>query len=239
MMVKNKDWTSALGWASANQVAELMDAVQRFRYKARSAGNLQSDDKILVIEEGATIRIEPANPQVIYVPVEVNQDSSSSDFGTVLGYSAGIAINVLLWQNVFHWNDGVWYHPPVGWCPAAGYYRPYGWQTTHAFARATPYQPRTNINRPVTINNINTGNIRVNRNTLVAPSQQPKISQPAWGSQPSGNRRPSFDAPNTARPAISDYSRSGDTVRASNRGASSRGTGSFSSGARGGGGRRR
>ena len=257
MMAQNKEWTSAVGWASANQVTDLMDAVQRFRFKAQSAGNLKSNDKIQVIEEGTTIRIEPANPQIIYVPQQVQTDDSSSNFGAVMGFSVGVAATALLYNNAYHWGSG-YYHPPVGWMPPPGYYHPYG----AAYPRATPYYPNTAVNRPVNVNNINTGNINinngnrynnqvnnVNRNTqmnnvnrnAVAPSQYQSVSQPrngAWGSQAGAAQRPA--AP-TQRPAMADYSRAGDATRASNRGASSRGTSSYSSGrsGRSGGGRRR
>jgi hypothetical protein len=67
-MSTDLDWTAALGEAVvANQVA-VLDAVQGFRRKAQSAGNLKSDQKQVVVVEKEIIKIEPANPQVIYVP---------------------------------------------------------------------------------------------------------------------------------------------------------------------------
>ena len=52
MMSENTEWTNAIGWASANQLSDVMEAVQRFRYQAKTAGSLKSNDKIQVIEEG-------------------------------------------------------------------------------------------------------------------------------------------------------------------------------------------
>ena len=61
-------WTQQLGEAVYDDQQAVMDAVQRFRMLAYSAGNLKSDDKqkVEVIEQ--TVVIEPAKPDVIYVP---------------------------------------------------------------------------------------------------------------------------------------------------------------------------
>ena len=72
MMNDKIDWTTQLGQAvSANQ-ANVMAAVQAVRRQAHQAGNLKSNDKQAVQVEGSgsmsTIIIEPANPQIIYVP---------------------------------------------------------------------------------------------------------------------------------------------------------------------------
>jgi hypothetical protein len=62
------NWTVSLGEAVATNQAAVMDAVQTFRRQAQSAGNLKSDSKQTVVVEQEIIKIEPANPQVIYVP---------------------------------------------------------------------------------------------------------------------------------------------------------------------------
>jgi hypothetical protein len=69
-MVKNLSWASALGEASATQQQDVMDAIQRMRAKAQAAGNLKSTPQISVVQDGPqTIVIQPANPQIVYVPV--------------------------------------------------------------------------------------------------------------------------------------------------------------------------
>jgi hypothetical protein len=68
MMSNDLDWTSALGEAVVADQSAVLDAVQAFRRKAKSAGNLKTDDKQVVKAEQETIIIEPADPQVIYVP---------------------------------------------------------------------------------------------------------------------------------------------------------------------------
>lgn len=69
MMSRRLDWTQNLGDAFLAQQEEVMDAVQRLRRKADEARNLQSDDRQRVIVEQEIIRIEPADPTVVYVPV--------------------------------------------------------------------------------------------------------------------------------------------------------------------------
>lgn len=67
-MVKNLGWASELGDAYTNQPQDVLDAVQVLRRDARAAGNLKSTPQQKVIVEGSTIVIEPANPDVVYVP---------------------------------------------------------------------------------------------------------------------------------------------------------------------------
>jgi uncharacterized membrane protein YgcG len=67
-MDKNLSWTSALGDAYINQLQDVMQAIQVMRQRAQQAGNLQSTSQQQVTQQGQTIVIEPANPQVVYVP---------------------------------------------------------------------------------------------------------------------------------------------------------------------------
>lgn len=68
MMSQDLDWTTALGEAVVSQQADVMKAIQQFRAKAQTAGNLKSDDKQIIIVEKEVIKVVPANPEVIYVP---------------------------------------------------------------------------------------------------------------------------------------------------------------------------
>jgi hypothetical protein len=68
-LAKNITWTSALGDAAANQQADVMAAIQRMRARAYTAGNLKSGTEITVVQQGPqVIVIEPAKPNVVYVP---------------------------------------------------------------------------------------------------------------------------------------------------------------------------
>jgi len=67
-MDKNLSWTSALGDAYVNHQQDVMDAVQAMRGRARKAGNLRTTTEQNVVEQGSQITIEPANPEIVYVP---------------------------------------------------------------------------------------------------------------------------------------------------------------------------
>ena len=67
-MDKNLSWTSSLGDAYYNQQAEVMDAVQVMRQRAQQAGNLKTTSQQTVKTQGSTIVIQPAAPEVVYVP---------------------------------------------------------------------------------------------------------------------------------------------------------------------------
>jgi hypothetical protein len=67
-MDKNLSWASSLGDAYYNQQQNVMDAVQTMRQRAQGAGELKSTPQQTVSTQGSTIDIEPANPDVVYVP---------------------------------------------------------------------------------------------------------------------------------------------------------------------------
>ena len=67
-MDKNLSWTSSLGDAYANQQQDVTNAVQTLRQQAHKAGHLNSNEQEKVTTQGNTIVIEPANPEVVYVP---------------------------------------------------------------------------------------------------------------------------------------------------------------------------
>jgi hypothetical protein len=68
----NIQWTTDLGNAFLDQQGDLMDAVQRMRKKAKDAGKLETtkEQKVEVktVESKTVVEIQPASPQVIYVP---------------------------------------------------------------------------------------------------------------------------------------------------------------------------
>jgi Protein of unknown function (DUF3300) len=86
-MSQNLSWTSALGDAYFNDPQTVMRAIQRLRAEAKKAGALKSTPEQTVTTEGQTIVIQPANPEVVYVP----QYSPATVYGTTIapypGYS--------------------------------------------------------------------------------------------------------------------------------------------------------
>ena len=67
-MDKNLSWTSSLGDAYYNQQPDVMDAVQVMRRRAQEAGNLKTTPQQTVTTQGSTIVVQPADPDVVYVP---------------------------------------------------------------------------------------------------------------------------------------------------------------------------
>ncbi len=88
-MDKDLSWTSELGDANYNQPEDVMNAIQFMRQKAQEAGNLKSTPQQTVANQGSTVIIQPANPQVVYVP--------EYDPELVYGYPIG------LWPGFYPW----------------------------------------------------------------------------------------------------------------------------------------
>jgi hypothetical protein len=70
MMNEKLEWTEKLGDAFLSQQADVMASAQRLRQKAQESGNLKTtkEQKVIVEEQTKVIVIEPASPQVVYVP---------------------------------------------------------------------------------------------------------------------------------------------------------------------------
>ena len=72
MMSNQLDWTQKLGDAMIGQQKDVATAVQRLRAKAEAAGNLKSTSQQKVTTQASgganAIVIEPASPEVLYVP---------------------------------------------------------------------------------------------------------------------------------------------------------------------------
>jgi uncharacterized membrane protein YgcG len=86
---KDLSWTSELGDANYNQQADVMQAVQVMRKKAEEAGHLKSTPQQTVVDQGADVEIQPADPQVVYVP--------QYDPEIIYGYPVG------LWPGFYPW----------------------------------------------------------------------------------------------------------------------------------------
>jgi hypothetical protein len=61
-------WTSELGDAYVNQAQDVNQAIQTMRQHAQQAGNLKTTPQQTVNTNGQTIVIQPAAPDVVYVP---------------------------------------------------------------------------------------------------------------------------------------------------------------------------
>jgi hypothetical protein len=86
---RDLSWTSELGEAYQNQPDDVMQAVQYMRHKAYEAGNLRTTPQERVYEQGPDVDIQPADPDVVYVP--------TYNPAYVYGYPVG------LWPGFYPW----------------------------------------------------------------------------------------------------------------------------------------
>lgn len=127
MLADKPDWTRDLGQAFTTNRDAVMTSVQRLRQEARDAGNLQSSQQqnveTVTTNGQQVIVIEPANPQVVYVPqypqtVYTEPASSSSNDAVaagLIGFAAGVIVGAAA-DN----DDDHYYYACGGW----GYARP-------------------------------------------------------------------------------------------------------------------
>jgi uncharacterized membrane protein YgcG len=118
-MNKNLSWTASLGDAYYNQQQDVMDAVQVMRQRAQEAGNLKTTPQQTVTSQDSTIIIEPASPEVVYVP----------EYDPWLVYGGPVEA----WPGWYEY-PGIWYGGPylsygVGF--GIGFYGGYGWGWRH------------------------------------------------------------------------------------------------------------
>ncbi|MBU3610452.1 DUF3300 domain-containing protein [Polynucleobacter wuianus] len=123
MMGSDLSWTQKLGDAVLAQQSDVMSAIQSMRAKAKQAGNLATTPQQTVSTSGQTIVIQPANPQVVYVPT-YNPSvvygpwpypaypppppyyPPGYEMGTaLLSFGVGMAVGAALWGGM-HWGGG-------------------------------------------------------------------------------------------------------------------------------------
>jgi hypothetical protein len=126
-MAERRDWTTQLGKTFAANKGAVFDSIQRLRKQAHQSGALKTTPQQEVETKKTSngqevIVIEPANPQVIYVPqydpvvvyqpaptTVVVQDDDDSDAAVagLIGFTAGIALGAAI--------DNDYYYGPYGW----------------------------------------------------------------------------------------------------------------------------
>ena len=228
-MDKNLSWTSSLGDAYYNQEQDVMDAVQVMRRRAQQAGNLRSTPQQTVVTQGPDIEIEPANPEIVYVPA----------YDPWIVYGGPI----VAWPGWYPY-PGIWYDGPFlsfGLGFGIGFFGGFGWGWGHwgfdwhhryaVYNHSRYYSPsRTFYNR----NNFYRG----------GGARGGVYNRAGRGAQPfEGNRGAArgYAAPRgqagTRSGAFSSYGHGGEERSFSSRGSASFGGGGFhgGGGARGGG----
>ena len=127
-LVDKPDWTKQLGAAYKADQNGVYDAIQRLRAAAYALGNLKTTEQQEVVTETTAsgtqiIVVQPANPQVVYVPVYNTQTvyvqqapppSSANVAGAALiGFTVGIIIGA---------SCNNYYHGPYAWRGGGAHY---------------------------------------------------------------------------------------------------------------------
>src|SRR5882724_45725 len=156
-MDKNLSWTSSLGDAYVNQQQDVINAVQAMRGRAQKAGNLKSTPQENVTQQGQTIVIAPADPQVVYVP--------EYDPWLVYGEPVGIWPGWYSYPGLYFARPGI----AFGFGFGVGYFGGFGWGWHHWDSdwghRSVIYNHKTYVSHSrvfVNRNNFNRG--RANSN---------------------------------------------------------------------------
>jgi hypothetical protein len=129
-MADRMDWTTQVGKAFSADRSAVFASIQRLRTRARDAGKLKSTPQQDIETRTAAngqevIVIEPANPQIVYVPqynaqtvytptttstaviVADDDDTDEAIAAGLIGFTAGIAIGAAI--------DNDYYYGPYGW----------------------------------------------------------------------------------------------------------------------------
>jgi hypothetical protein len=124
MMVEKPDWTKQLGAAFTSDEQAVYQSIQRLRAAAMALGNLKTTPQQEVVTEASStgqtiILVQPANPQVVYVPVYNTQtvyvqqapppSSSSSNVAAaaLVGFTVGIIIGAS--SNHYYYGPYAWH----------------------------------------------------------------------------------------------------------------------------------
>jgi hypothetical protein len=176
-------WTMDLGQAFLDQQKELMDTIQSLRAKASNAGVLKTTEqqvivvtntvvettieRQVVVVTNTIVQIQPANPQVVYVPVYPSSIYYYSPPPVYVGpppaltFAVGVAVGAIIANNSCDWHGGGIYvgHHGVAVWGGGGYHG----------------DVDININRNVNVNNTTINNI--NRSTTAPQKWQPDTTR--------------------------------------------------------------
>jgi hypothetical protein len=250
-MSQNLSWTSSLGDAYFNDQKGVMNAIQMLRKEATNAGNLTNTPEQTVTTEGQSIVIEPANPEVVYVPqyspavygASIESYPGYSGWGAAAASALSFGTGIALGAATGGWGWGHWGT---------------NWNSGNVNFNRNAYVSRSNAfaNRNTRYNQFNRGNLanQANRRNLAGQANRGNLAggnfagrtKPSAGqgfNQGLGNRQRQGTAASRGFGQTGQISRgtrgsafSGFQGGGSARMNSARGSSSFGRGGRGGGG---
>jgi hypothetical protein len=203
MMVEKPDWTKQLGAAFTSDEQAVYQSIQRLRAAAMALGNLKTTPQQEVVTDTSStgqpiILVQPANPQVVYVPVYNTQvvyvqpappppppqkSASSSDVvaAALVGFTVGIIIGA---------SSSHYYYGPYAWHGAGAAYHAAYERTEHR----VDYRQNVNDNRRDYRENVNDSrqdsreNVNDNRQNNVQQRQTQRPSATSTASSARGLR---------------------------------------------------
>lgn len=274
-MNDNIAWTSDLGDAFINQPKDVMNAIQALRAKAQESGALKSSpqQEVVVTNTVVTniveqqpvyvtnevIQVEPANPQVMYVPqynptvvygspayaypgyaYPPGPAPGSVAAASVISFGAGLAVGALI-NNNCDWNDGGCYHGGYRSDVNVNVNRNYNANVNRNYnANVNRNYNNANVNRNYNNANVNRGQkwqpnqSQVDRANAARSSAQNSAAR-GWGSTPAGAPRTGQVAtatrqPNPSRPATPTGRTAPTPAQSANRQAAAQQRSAFSGG---------
>jgi Protein of unknown function (DUF3300) len=152
-------WTTDLGNAFLAQQSDVMDAVQRMRMKAQAAGKLKSNEQMKVetkvVETKTVVVIQPANPQVVYVPT----------YNPVVVYGPAVyPYPPIYYPPPSYYAAGMFFAFGVG-IAVGSYYRG-GWGYNCGWGRHTTVIVNRNNNYVRHYNSVNVNRVNVNNTNI-------------------------------------------------------------------------
>jgi hypothetical protein len=213
MMAQHIDDYAAIGEAFTADQNAVTNSIQRLRAQAYAAGTLRSNAQQTVeVQQGPPGQpiyvIQPANPQVVYVPqydptvVYAPSTTGPVTVAPLIAFGAGITIGALLMNQPWGWGGWAW-----NWRTGRVYYNHAVWA-----GWGRPYRPPSHWYRPRPIIwthspgyrgnwNYRPPNYRPplpgNRSGYARPPYNP-VNRPGY--RPSGNRPVASPTPGASRP---------------------------------------
>ena len=244
MLVEKPDWTKQLGAAFTNDEQAVYQSIQRLRAAAMALGNLKTTPQQAVVTDTSStgqtiILVQPANPQVVYVPVYNTQtvyvqqapppSSSSSDAAAaaLVGFTVGIIIGA---------SSNHYYYGPYAWHGGgAAYHYAYERREDYVDHRQDVYDDRRDNREDVYDNRQD--NVQQNQSQRQSTAQSNQTQRQSTAQTNQTQRQSTAQTNQANRPSTASTSgyQSGSAAKAQ----SARGSSSRASSRSGGGGSRR
>jgi hypothetical protein len=230
-MVEKPDWTKQLGAAFASDEQAVYQSIQRLRAAALALGNLKTTPQQQVVTDTSStgqtiILVQPANPQVVYVPVYNTQvvyvqqappppapSASSSDVAAaaLVGFTVGIIIGA---------SSNHYYYGPYAWHGGgAAYHYAYERREDYVDHRQDMYSDRQDYRQDAYENRAD--NVQQNQSQRQSTAQSNQTQRQSTAQTNQSQRQSTAQTSSTQRAGTSTTSASTASARGSRAGGAS------------------